>query len=394
MVAGHVTLASLLLIAVGTASACSTNSNGGDAYVLRLDPTNGDVMWTYRTSGYTVDHPAAFENLVFVMGHKDLVALDADSGEERWARGGLQGTRAPALIEDGVVFAPSQPETPQGNIGHLVALDAGSGRELWSEGCLLGGYGSQVSVAGGGRAYLASSCEPGDGAASETHLVAFNPVDGSEIWRSEDVQYREGDADGGYAIGLGGSPVFESGYLVYANHDSRIRALDAATGDAAWEAPIASPPYSATVSAAAGTVFVWPQVDPLLIALDVETGGERWRFERVPGDYGALHFTLFNKPLVVDGVVYTFSSPSQMVALDLATGHEIWSTDGAAGTMASDGEVLYLGGHATIRAFDLDSGAPLWDRAYDLGEATRMQLNVVDGMLLATAPGESPPYRD
>jgi outer membrane protein assembly factor BamB len=367
---------------------CGDNPDGGDAYVFRLDPATGNVVWEHRTTGYTIDPPTAYEGLVFVVGHRELQAVDAETGELRWTRGEANGISQPVPIVDGVLLFAGTPGNNPMNQAPLIALDSDAGAELWEGGCIQWGYGPQVLGAGDGRAYLASTCwQPA--APIETELVAFDAATGAELWSTGNLQHPLSNA-----VGLGAAPVVESGRVVYPNRDGTLNALDATTGDIAWTTDVSPAPDSPLLFAADGVVFAWQTRDSVLSAVDAATGVERWRFVRAPGDYGALHFTLFNNPLALDGVVYTFASPSEMVALDLETGDELWRVEARAGTMAAGGDVLYLGGNAHMRAFDRHTGTALWEHEYNLDEQTRMQLNFVDGMLLATAWGESPPYRD
>ena len=377
------TLALCLFIA-----ACEDDPDGGDAYVFRLDPATGNVTWEHRTAGYTIDAPAAHGGLVVVTGRSTVFAMDAVTGERRWSHEGIDGTRSPLPASEGVILAPTFPDDDRLNIGPLLGLDAATGEERWAAGCIFGGYGPQVLGAGDGLAFLASTCD-----GPETRIVAFDIASGNETWSTPNLQYRPPGQDG-YAVGIGGAPVAEGSRVLYPNRDGTVNALDAATGELQWSTRITGDPDSPLLSPGDGVVFAWLPRESVLVALDIETGGERWRFEQSAGDYGALNFTLFNNPLVVDGTVYTFATPSEMVALDLETGAEQWRTDAPAGTMAANGDVLYLGGHARIRALDRHTGSSLWEHNYNLAEQTRMQLNFVDGMLLATAWGESPPYRD
>ena len=86
--------------------------------------------------------------------------------------------------------------------------------------------------------------------------------------------------------------------------------------------------------------------------------------------------------MIVDGVYYLTPS-SQMYALDLATGEEIWSYESGMLSTAPiivDG-VLYgaSGEGGTIFALDSKTGEPLWTEA--TGDNTVNALTSVDGIL-------------
>ncbi|MFP8951586.1 PQQ-binding-like beta-propeller repeat protein [Natrialbaceae archaeon A-arb3/5] len=94
--------------------------------VSLLDPTDGSVLWEYDHDGNATEGSAAVaDGAVFLTdGDGSLHAVDLDSGEELWtAEYGLQ---VEPVVADGVVYLGSfwYPE--------LVAFDAESGEQRWS----------------------------------------------------------------------------------------------------------------------------------------------------------------------------------------------------------------------------------------------------------------------
>ncbi|GAB4327492.1 MAG: hypothetical protein Kow0010_11000 [Dehalococcoidia bacterium] len=363
---------------------------GGDATILRIDPATGDELWRQDTHGYIIDIPALLGDVVIVYGYDRLYAFDAHDGQELWTIAETDSSgQVPSTPADGVVLVSGLRPDERTNLAPLLAVDLTTGEERWRAGCVPGGYGYRVAAVGGGLVFLASTClgqgEP------VTEIVAYEAATGRERWRSGDLQYRN---DGeGYAIGLATAPFYVSGLVVFANHDSKVWALDAGTGEVAWSRQVATPPYSAQIVPGQDMIFVWPQQESVVIALDAATGDELWRLETIRPAAGPIALGNHYHPLAAGGLAYVFETPSRLVALEAKTGAEVWSAEVDAGLLAADGDALYVGGFNSILALDVHSGATLWERTYQ-GVDGYFQLAASDGSLFATVSGEAPPYRD
>lgn len=140
---------------------------------------DGEELWRDDELGYvagTADgrvlaHRGGFEEGDSV----DLVALDADSGEELWAFNDVDGS----AVADGSVYALSD--------GEVVRLDPKTGEERWSRDLDLGAddYPSLIAV----DEYVVAFTY-GAGA------VAYDADDGTEIWT-----YRPRDSDASVIVG-------------------------------------------------------------------------------------------------------------------------------------------------------------------------------------------------
>ncbi|MFC4406464.1 outer membrane protein assembly factor BamB family protein [Haloarchaeobius iranensis] len=190
-----------------------------------------------------------------------------------------------------------------------------------------------------------------------------------------------------------------------------------------WEVDAGGPVASMVV--ADGLVFVWNDIDGVVLALDTETGDEQWRAS-MPGDAGRLQY--------VAGRLYA-GSDDRLTALT-ADGEEQWSTDlsdsgvwasflvereGWVFVFPSDGPVrlhadtgeiversddaLYAtttaggslyGGRSTFRACDVDDGGldERWTADYD-GYETYGAPAVADGLVYrgtnTLSPSDSEP---
>jgi len=151
-----------------------------------------------------------------------------------------------------------------------------------------------------------------------------------------------------------------------------VVARDTKTGRKLWVAEVSSE-ILAPPRAAQGTVIVRTG-DGNLYALDVETGAERWVYDRtIP----TLTLRGTAAPTIHEGVVYAGFDNGRIVALDLAIGQQIWDTQLAQPTGRSDLErlvdidgepvlkdnLLYIGSfQGRVAAMSKDDGAIEWTR--------------------------------
>jgi outer membrane protein assembly factor BamB len=155
-----------------------------------------------------------------------------------------------------------------------------------------------------------------------------------------------------------------------------VWALDPLTGDVLWSSVIADVSGDLTrATVGAGTVFVCTKSGSTFVALEAATGAEMWRMT------GAGRCSV---PAIAGGVVYTHSRGT-MLALDAATGAVVWQV--AAGgisprdevTTVADGRVYALDYDGTVRAFDAGTGALDW--SLDVGSDPGQSVAVADGMV-------------
>jgi polyvinyl alcohol dehydrogenase (cytochrome) len=139
------------------------------------------TAWTYEAPGSVNGAPAAAGNRVYVLSGDALVALDAASGNEVWRRDDVRGTSSPTLRGDLLyVFAGD---------ATLWALEAEDGRDRWKvladDQRFASGFSSPV-VAGDAVIVGLSSIEEVAAEANATFrggVAAFDRRSGKELWR-------------------------------------------------------------------------------------------------------------------------------------------------------------------------------------------------------------------
>ncbi|WP_213996440.1 outer membrane protein assembly factor BamB [Arsukibacterium sp.] len=242
-------------------------------------------------------------------------------------------------------------------------------------------------------------------------VVAKNLVNGRTLW-SFDLR-NEGETSllarfSGDSARIAGGVTFNNNTLYLGTEDGEVFALNAETGALLWRVPvkgevIASPAVGEgllVVATTAGT----------LIALDPETGEQRWTFddeqpaltirgvsepvieaggviygsgtgrvgvliadrgyqaweEAIASPQGSTDLSRLvdvdAKPIVVAGTLYTIAYNGELVAMELRSGRQLWKRDYASfRNMVVAGNILYLvdstGG---IYAVDRRNGSELW----------------------------------
>ncbi len=232
---------------------------------------------THRTNPYCSSSPATDGQRIFVWhGSAGFFAYDLD-GKELWRKDlgqfeHIWGNASSPVLYDGKVILHAGPGTPT----FLVAMDQESGEEIWRNddlydttrrGANAGSWSTPVIYQENGRDLLLLSVPH--------ELAAFNPADGSKVWRCEGLTQLVYTSPlvgkdlvvamsgyGGAAIGVrtgGSGTVTESHQLwrhprnpqrvgsgiivgdhIYILHDSGVATCyHAATGEEAWSGRLA-----------------------------------------------------------------------------------------------------------------------------------------------------------
>lgn len=269
--------------------------------VLAAYPVDGgETQWEFETNT-TVGAVVPVEDTLYVVATlpegQRLVALDSGTGETRWRSPVDVATNPPLAYADGTLFSGRYDDEEGSFTGawHLKAFDGDGGERHWTnrvEGYGVGqrgrltrffgfGVGEPHLTAADGRVYFGTG---------PLELYALDAGDGSVRWSHA---LEGGHTDTGHA------PVVDDDTLYLANL-STVVALNVETGEERWRYEEARIPFDDPQRypiLVGDTLLVPEQVTWL--ALDAETGEEVYRHG--PYDDGLVGVA----PLVVDGILYT-----------------------------------------------------------------------------------------
>lgn len=282
-----------------------------------------------------------------------LYALEPGTEPPVWSASLPDGASGAPAVVDGAVVVPTRAES-------LVAVDVESGDERWS--VALGATPGTPTVAGG-HLYV------GDDAG---HLNVVDPAEPGRCGRHSLVPTgarllnppRPALAAPAVADGTAYA-VLDTETDTGGDREQTLVALDIGGGSVAWryEVTARSDPRAPAVNAESGTVYL--PLDGALHAVDAADGTRQWRF--------ATGYDRPSRPAVGDGTVYF--SAKNVYALDAASGEEGWRlVNRATRSMSSDAlprqdapavgpDGVYVG----LGALDAATGDPLWGEFGDSG---------------------------
>jgi outer membrane protein assembly factor BamB/tRNA A-37 threonylcarbamoyl transferase component Bud32 len=281
--------------------------------------------WRFRMSNDIWGSPVVSGGTLFVSSF-ELHALDIASGRRTFKSRDVAWAMA---VADGRVHAADGP--------NLYTVSASDGGELWRT--ALRGWVYSLDAGGGA---VCVGCRGGG-------VQVRSAIDGSEMWRADDAQQEYENPQSGPCV---------VGESVYYHGGGQLRAVDLTTGRPRWSVPVGEDVPARPVLHG-GVLFVTAGVH--VVALDEESGGERWRHE---GDV-----VLFTPPALhadarIGETLYVADYLGTVSALDAASGALRWRArtggrQGADPVVVADGTVLVASGD-TVYAFDAAEGTERW----------------------------------
>lgn len=279
------------------------------------------LAWSHRTPGtFLVGSPVIADGVVYAgtrdengEGNATVYAVDLATGERLWELEVPSSVHGTPAVADGTVFVPTLR-------GSLFAVDAATGSVRWQR-----------------------DPEPSGNEFNQRSYSYYSPAvaDGKVYWA---YQTRYGKASQGLLV-----------------------ALDTATGDTAWEAPMTGATMSdGTPAVDDGRVYVGNQTASRVIAYDAETGARQWVSSTVLGGWQD------GIPTAAGGRVF-IGSNNGIVARDAASGADLWtyrsphpskvSSGSTPSAAAVHGDTVYMGfPSGAVTALDARTGAVIWDR--------------------------------
>jgi outer membrane protein assembly factor BamB len=285
-------------------------------------------------------------DLLYLKAFGGLLAFDLATGRQRWGPvktpfdPGETSVASVPVLGDGLVFVVYHDGDPVTRRPDMVqALDAGTGAVRWS---YTGGhtdFGDPPEL-----------CVAGDAVVANTggRLVALDGTTGAERWSYKDAAFYTSPAFGAGLVCTG------SNQLVAGN--TTVLAVDAATGKARWRTASDSPSNvtRTRMTVARGVVYRYGWDGHGVVALELATGRQLWSASGGVTDHGL--------PLMVSGdTVYSTTTDvvsRTMIALDAATGANRWTFTAAGNTggQAAEGDAVHLATDVGLYTLDAVSG--------------------------------------
>lgn len=311
--------------------------------VLAVDAVTGAVRWrrpTFEQENLISSICLLLSGETLVVGDYNLLAFDRRTGGLRWRFIPAEGF-GPGIylgtIADGAVLTGSPS-------GHVYSVDVESGALRWS-----------TAVATDDKTTIyAPAIEGGWVAAGFTEFTA--PSTGGVVVLAADngrVRWKRrfpAPYDPLLSTNRGGGPVFYGDAVIAASGDGRIHAFDLETGEVRWTIPKVTGPLPFPIDpdrdfrplTLAGNLLVAGSLTGQIIAYDLSTRAEQWRFTAIRLGSTAFHIA------AQDDVVYLPFANGQLVAISAVDGHERWRigdwTSGFLWPPVVRGNTLFLAG--------------------------------------------------
>lgn len=229
--------------------------------------------------------------------------------------------------------------------GVVTALDSGSGELQWRV--------NTRSRLGGGPGVGESLVLLGS---REGEVIALTADEGRQLWQSRVTSE------------VLSAPLAVAGIVVVRSIDGRLFGLSAANGERLWTYDRTVPVLTLRGSSAptlAGGLVIYGSDGGKLTAISLKEGLPIWeKSVAYPSGRSELDriVDIDGDPLVINGVIYAASYQGIVVALDLETGHTIWSKELATSTdISADKSNLYVTDiDGNVWGLDRRSGAALW----------------------------------
>jgi len=257
-----------------------------DHFVYAINPSNGKLLWKYKTEGSIVVGSVIVHDGVLYVGSFDhnMYAIQADTGKMTWkfrTNGRIGST---PVFDGGILFFGGEDQ-------NVYALDAKSGELVWkfrTFDCIM-----SEPVIVGNKLFIGSD---------DHFLYCLDKKTGRLIWRFE----TQGEIHNTNAF-----PV-RDGIIYFGSFDNYLRAVDIDTGKLSWKTKIGN--YGITASPVIFNEMILQQSrDGILFALNL-AGKKIWKF--VTKDVIGI-------PCVHEDNIYIGSSDYCMYCLDFA-GRELW----------------------------------------------------------------------
>ncbi len=255
---------------------------GSPSTMPKVNADTGLAASTAATNG---------EQVCAIFATGDIICADMD-GNRLWAKNlGLPdnhyGYASSLLMYGNEVIVQYQ----NNNEAKVLALNAKTGSQIWSKT-------SKDKIAWSSPMIATLGGKPALVVMGNPSIAAYNPSNGSELWR---VECMSGE--------VGSSPASAGGVVFGASEYAKCIAIDGATGETLWEASDYLPECS-SLAATKDLVFCATSYG-MVCAYDAKTGEVKKEHD--------LTTPFYSSPVVADGKVFLFSNSGKAYIFSAST---------------------------------------------------------------------------
>ncbi len=278
---------------------------------------------------------AAADGRIFAAtGYRQVVALDAGSGAQAWAKELDDPARGAPTVANGKVYVVTANQV-------LYALSAADGTELWSYRGIpeTAGLLSNASPAVAGNLVVVPY--------SSGEIVAFDAGSGKLKWL--DTVVRGSRTSAVAALNdVAARPVVHDGIVYATGISGRMVAVKLANGERIWETNVGS----ASTPVVAGEAIFVVDMSERVLALSRRNGELMWATQLPAGEKKKRE--RWSGPSLAGGSLWVASSKGNLYALNPATGQitgtRAMSAPVYTSPIAASGSLFVLSGNGTLTA--------------------------------------------
>lgn len=288
----------------------------GESGLVSLDPTSGEILWTFETEGEVMPTPAFFDNTVYITtGDRHLYAIDPDAGTEKWKLEiGHTVSMSSPNIKDGILYVGAGSPQPY----TFSAVDLAERELVW-----------QTELEN-----VTAGLDDVPPAIHENLVVTTALVESDETISVKEIYKRSGVmATYNHMFRLVIGDLINKPAEFLQNHF--IYAMDTDSGEIVWKERLGTGPMVPNNKSGApivydGKIFVGSPITKSFYAFDAETGERLW-----------THESNVNKaPPVADGGIVYFTDAKGLVYAFHADNGELAGKKYVGGTLAPSGPVI------------------------------------------------------
>ena len=300
-------------------------------------PENLQPVWIHRLPDGAETTPAIADGTVYIGGLSGrFVALDLETGEQKWSIETGEEIKSSALVKDGVVYFGDE-------FGKLRALDAATGAEKW-----MFEAESSISASPNWASYADGACLVVG--SYDNSIYCLDPATGQANFKIE----TEGHVHG--------SPAVADGLIYSSGCDGFLRGVDAKTGAETFKLQIGS--YVAASPAVLGSRLVVGTFDNEVVSVDLGKREVDWRYK-----HPEREFPFYSSPAVTSDIVVLGGRDKMIHAIDVKTGEPRWihtmRTRIDASPVIVGDRVIVADQRGKLEILNLADGKPLWEFTAD-----------------------------